>query len=191
MTDFKFQAATLPWASSPRRPDCVSSSWSDQEAQVRPWRPGLGVCSHQGVPSCPGGPAVLPLVAGVHSGGSWAQGAWAAGHQQTGSFLSPRRRVGGLLLLLTGGAQVSRVRTSPVVSSSRVWARPPAQGTWRAPDGGGGVAPALPPRPPPPGLMPAPSKGSPCSAASSCLLSWIRLWARFTEIDGIGCSSLV
>lgn len=66
--------------------------------------PGLGVCPHRGVPSCPGGPAVFPLLAGVHSGGSWAQDAGAAGHQQTGSFLSPRRRVWGLLPLLTGGA---------------------------------------------------------------------------------------
>lgn len=118
-----------------------------------------GVCSHTegslpalGVLPCP--------VAGVHSGGSWAQD-WAAGHQHTGSFL-PRA--------VSGGSQASRVHTGPVVSSSRVWAllQPGAPGGRLLEGVGWRRLSAL---PPPPSLMPAPSKGSPCSVASSCLLS--------------------
>lgn len=87
----------------------------------------VGVCSHRGVPSCPGGPAVLPLVAGVHL---VAPGAQDAGQQVTNT-LAP-----SLLGAVSGGSQASRVHTGPVVSSSRVQSSP-ALGH-QAPAGGGG-----------------------------------------------------
>lgn len=157
----------------PPRP--VSPSWSDQEARGRPWRPGWGSVRTEGSLPALGGPALLPLLAGVHSGGSWAQDAWAAGHQQTSSFLPAWRRVWGSFRSSLGVHWPCGLLQQELGPSS-------SSGTWRAPAGRGGVAPALSrSAPPPPGLMPAPSKGSLCSVASSCLLSWVRLRGKFTE----------